>query len=96
MSRIDRLKEYAKMAGPKGAGRDMANIDYSDRAEANSQLAPRAGDKMKLQKTGKKVELRDTSMAPKTSRKVDNVMKAAKDDVNHVGSSFMKSIRREA
>jgi hypothetical protein len=44
MSRQDRVKEYANpQHGPQGAGRDQKNLDaWSDRAEENSQLAPRA------------------------------------------------------
>jgi hypothetical protein len=99
MTRISRLKEYAKPLSPQnwqGCSRDQNYIDrWSDRAEANSQLAPRASDKMRLQKTGKRVELRDSSAAPKVSRKIDNVMKAAKADVNHVGSLYMRNVRRE-
>jgi hypothetical protein len=98
MTRISRLKEYAAMKGPAGESNDVADLNYwSRRAEANSD-----GDKhrasdgpMKLQKTGKRMALRDTASAPKSSRKVDNVVKAAKADVNHVGSLYMRNVRRE-
>ncbi len=98
MSRLDRLKEYAKptRAGNwQGAGRDQANIDrWTDRAADNSKIAPRATDKaMELPATGKRQELRDTSMSPRTSRQIDARM-AGKDDPNHFGSDYMKSIRR--
>jgi hypothetical protein len=102
MSRIDRLKEYAKPLSPQnwqGCSRDQSYIDrWSRRAETLSDGAEhRASDgKMKLQNTGKRVSLRDTSMQPKVSRKADAAMKAGRDDVNHYGSSYLKSIRREA
>jgi len=93
MTRIDRLKSYQKMEGPKGAGRDMANIDYwSNRAETNSELAPRASDgPMRLPST--RVSVRDTEMGPKVSRSV-NARMAAKADKNDVGSTFMPNVRR--
>ena len=100
MSRIDRLKEYAKPLRAQnwqGASRDQSNIDrWSGRAEANSQLAPRATDKpMSLPSTGKRVSLRDTNMQPKVNRKADAAMKAAKADPNHLGSLYMRNVRRE-
>jgi hypothetical protein len=100
MSRIDRLKEYARpnrRANWNGAASDQKNIDrWSDRAADNSKIAPRASDgEMKLPATGKQVELRDTSSAPRYSRNADARM-VAKDDVNHVGSSYMRGIRRDA
>jgi hypothetical protein len=69
---------------------------WIDRATENSKISPRASDgKMKLPSTGGKVKTRDTSMSPRTSRKIDAAM-AGKDpdDLNHLGSSYMKSIRR--
>lgn len=99
MSRIDRLKEYsAPMKGPHGAASDEANIDaWSDRATANSKIAPRASDgPMKLLSTGKTMVVRDTGSKPFASRNVDRKM-AGKDDPNNVGSSqFMPGVRREA
>ena len=101
MSRLDRLKEYAKPtreANWQGAGRDQANIDrWSQRATEESKIAPRAsGGEMKLPSTGRKVETRDTAMSPRTSRKVDAAMRG-EGDLNHVGGSdYMNSIRRKA
>ena len=94
MSRIDRLKEYANpMHGPHGAGSDKGNLDYwSERASANSKIAPRAkGGEMKLPST--KVAMRDTSMKPKITHKIDRLM-SGKDDLNHVGGTFMPKVRR--
>jgi len=52
---------------------------------------------MKLPNTGKRVDVRDTTMSPKASRNVDARM-AGKDDLNHEesGSSYMRGIRRNA
>jgi hypothetical protein len=99
MSRISRLKEYAKpTSGPQGATHgDIKRIEpWSDRATANSQLAPRASDgPIKLPDTGK-VTTRDTASKPFASRNVDQAM-AGKGDLNHVGGSdYMKSVRRDA
>lgn len=75
MSSIDRSKEYAKAKGPKGFS-TSENIDYwSKRAEKNSELAPRAQRKMELPLTGKKMELRDTSMRTYEHRKADRKMR---------------------
>ena len=96
MSRIDRLKEYSKpQSGWQGCGRDQANIDrWADRASANSDGDEhRASDgPMKLPST--KINVRDTAMAPRVSRNVERTIKAARADVNHVGSSYMSGIRR--
>lgn len=95
MSLEQRLKGYANpQKGPHGAGRDQANIDYwSDRAKENSAIAPRASDgPMKLPST--KVNARDSEMKPYRSRSVDNAMKEAKADMNDIGSSYMRGIRR--
>jgi hypothetical protein len=100
MSRIERLKQYANPTRPgnwQGAGRDQANIDrWVERASANSDGdRHRAKDgPIDLPATGRRVETRDTGMAPKVSRKVDAAMKAAKGDVNHVGSGYLKNVRR--
>ena len=98
--RIERLKEYAnptRSGNWQGAGRDQANIDrWSRRAEISSdgdQHRASAGP-MKLPPTGRRIETRDTAMRPKVSRSVDAMMKAAKADVNHFGSSYMKGVRR--
>jgi hypothetical protein len=98
---IKRLKEYANPEhGMQGATHGQASRlqPWSQRATENSAVAPRASDgKMKLPSTGGKVKTRDTSMSPITSRKIDKAM-AGKDpdDLNHVGSSYMKSVRRKA
>ena len=94
VSRADRLKSYARMEGPAGAGRDIENVRYwQGRAESNSQLAPRALDgPIRLPST--KVNVRDTAMSALVSRKVDARM-AAKGDLNMVGNSpFMRGVRR--
>jgi hypothetical protein len=95
MSLEQRLKGYANpQKGPHGAGRDQENLDYwSDRAKENSKIAPRASDgEMKLPAT--RVTARDTEMKPYRSRNVDNAMKEAKADLNDVGSSYMRGVRR--
>ena len=98
MSRIDRLKEYADpMKGPHGAASSKENLDeWSARATANSEIAPRASDKpMKLPNSGKAMATRDTAAKPFASRKVDQAM-GGKGDLNHVGSGdYMKNIRRD-
>jgi hypothetical protein len=97
MSRIDRLKEYSKPTkGWQGAGRDQDNIDrWSDRATENSKIAPRASDgEVKLPPTGD-VKMRSTKSAPRTTAEIDAHMRG-KDDLNHAGSDYMKSIRRNA
>jgi hypothetical protein len=100
MSSIDRLKEYQKpnrKGNWNGAASDQANIDrWSARASENSKIAPRASDgEMKLPSTGK-MDVRDTGMGPKVSRKVDARM-AAKQNPNFVGeTSYMRGIRRDA
>jgi len=99
MSRIKRLEEYAKPLRPgnwQGASRDEKNIArWSERASKESKIAPRAKDgPIDLPPTGRRIETRETAMAPKVSRRVDSVMKAAKSDINDVGSSYMKGVRR--
>jgi hypothetical protein len=99
MGRLERLRSYANpMKGPAGAGRDQENLDYwADRANGNSNIAPRASDgPMKLPNTGKRTDLRDTNTAPKVSRNADARMQA-KADTNMVGDSpYMRGIRRNA
>jgi hypothetical protein len=58
-------------------------------------LAPRASDgPVKVPSTGK-ISNRDTEMKPKVTRSVDAIMKAAKSDLNFVGSSpYMPNVRR--
>lgn len=95
MSRIDRLKEYAgKPKGLQGEGRSEKNLKgWSARATENSEIAPRASDgPMELPSTT--VKARDTAMKPKEQRKVDSAM-AGRGDLNHVGGSYMRGIRRD-
>ena len=100
MSRLSRLKEYADpMRGPHGAASSKENLDdWSARATENSKVAPRAkGGKMRLPSTGKAMGTRDTGMRPYAKRAMgDEVIAEAKSDKNNVGSSFMKSVRRDA
>ena len=97
--RQERINGYARAKGPGGEASDQKNLDYwADRATKNSEVAPRASNgAMKLPSTGKRVDVRDTTMSPKASRNVDARM-AAKDDLNHEeeGSSYMRGIRRNA
>lgn len=95
VTRKSRIEAYARMEGPRGAGRDEKNLKvFSDRASLHSELASRASDgPMKLPST--KVNTRDTAMKPYVSRG-GNPREIAKDDLNHDGSNspFMKSVRR--
>ena len=80
----------------QGASRDQGNIDrFSQRATANSELAPRASDgPMKLPST--KVNTRDTSMRPYKSQG-EAMRREAMADRNIEGDSpFMRSVRRQA
>jgi hypothetical protein len=103
MSRIDRLKEHAKPLRKEnwqGCGRDQANITrWSDRAKQNSQLAPRAtgiDETVMPHSTGRQMDVRSTTTAPREARNIDKRM-AAKDDQNFVGdSSYMAGVRRNA
>jgi hypothetical protein len=101
MTRTDRLKEYAKplrAANWQGAGRDQENIDrWSQRAADESKIAPRApGGEMKLPNTGRQMDVRSTTTAPREARNVDKRM-VAKDDMNNVGdSAFLRGVRRQA
>jgi hypothetical protein len=95
MSRIDRLKEYAKQIGPKGAGRDQSNLDYwARRPERNSELAPRArSGEIKLPDTNKP-EMRDSDARPYNARHVSARM-IAKDYLNVIGDSpYLRNVRR--
>jgi hypothetical protein len=91
-----RLKEYAKPLAGKyhGAASWQPNIDaWSERASDNSKIAPRASDgPMVEHDTGKKMEVRDSAMQPKTSRKVDALM-AGKGDLNYSGT-YLPKVRR--
>ena len=102
-NRIERLKEYAKPLRPEnwqGAGRDQANIDrWSARASENSdgdRHRATGTERAEAHDTGKRVESRPTEMGPRVPRKINSVMSDARRDVNHIGSDYMKSIRREA
>jgi hypothetical protein len=103
MSRMDRLKEYAKPLRPQnwqGETNDMANIDrWSGRATANSHLAPRAtgiDETVMPHSTGKSMDMRSTTTAPREARNVDKRM-VAKDDMNNVGDSpYLRGVRRQA
>jgi hypothetical protein len=99
-NRTERLREYAKplrRENWQGAGRDQANIDrWSERASQNCDGADHraSSGEVQLPSTGKRQEVRDTAMSPRTSRKVDAAMRG-KDDLNFVGSSpFMRDVRR--
>ena len=87
MSRVDRLREYAKPLRPEnwqGAGRDQPNIDrWSDRATDNSKLAPRAtgiDETVMPHSTGKSMGMRDTASAPRAARSADRAMVAEEDN----------------
>lgn len=90
MPRQNRLQEYKSMKGPDGASRDPANLKYwSDRAEQNSAVAPRAkGGEMKLPDTD-----RGGGVAWKASHE-GNMRAAGKRDKNDIGSTFMPNVRR--
>lgn len=86
--REDRLKHV--LDGPSGASRDPANLKHwSDRAEGNSKLAPRArSGEMRLPDTDA------PSGTPwKQSHKGD-MRATAKADKNDLGSSHMPGVRR--
>jgi hypothetical protein len=106
-SRLDELKD--PQHGPQGSASWKPNLDYfSERASANSKLAPRASgpvlggpqgthgkDAPKLPSTGGKVALRDTAAKPKVAHRLDRLFAGTDPaDKNNVGSSFMKSVRR--
>jgi hypothetical protein len=101
MSRIDRLKEYEKpLRNWQGETNDKANIDrWSRRATSESRIAPHAtglDETAEAHSTGKRTDLRDTAMSPRTARNADARM-VAKDDKNFVGdSSYMAGVRRNA
>jgi hypothetical protein len=93
-----------------GSASDKENLaEWSARASANSDGADHRAkgpvhggppgthgeDQPSLPST--KVTTRDTAMRPFESRKIDKLMKGEDaGDKNNVGSSFMKSVRREA
>jgi len=92
------LKQYADpKKGSHGAASSKKNLAYwSDRASANSKIAPRASDsQMQLPNNGKTMTLRETGKKPIEQRKIDRLM-AGKDDLNNAGSSYMRGIRRHA
>jgi hypothetical protein len=96
-----RLKAYSRPASKSWwhGEHTPENIErWQARATENSDsYKHRAKDgPMELPDTGKKIELRDTSMKPFRKRSVDAILKDAKSDPNHDGSSFMKEVRRKA
>ena len=99
MGRLDRLKEYAKPPKVEGQGRDMAVVEKWQRyATENSwHGGDRASDgPMRLQNTGK-MATRDTAAKPKIMHRLDRLMSGTDpEDRNNVGSTYMKSVRREA
>ena len=118
MSRTDRLKkEYSNpLHGQRdgkyfGSASDKQNLaEFSARATANSQLAPRAKgpvhggppgthgmDAPKLPSTGE-VKLRSTAAKPKIAHRLDRLMAGTDpgDKNTAGGSSYMRGIRREA
>ena len=109
MSRLERLKEYAKPTRREnwqGAGRDEANISrWSERATENSDGADHRAtgtERAEAHSTGKRVDLRSTKSAPRAdaatdARMVDDARAVAKADTNFVGDlSYMRGIRRNA
>lgn len=84
MSRQDRLKHITD--GPSGSSRDSLKY-WSDRAEENSKIAPRAkGGEVKLPDGG-------TGVAWKDSHK-GNMRATGKADKNHVGGTHLPNVRR--
>jgi hypothetical protein len=112
MSRMDRLKELSNpLHGPQGAGRDQKNLDYwADCATANSKLAPRAtgiDETVMPHSTGKSMDMRSTTTAPREARSADARMvdrednpgdrrKAAKADTNTYDAPYLRGVRRQA
>ncbi|MGM4870665.1 hypothetical protein AB7645_05490 [Bradyrhizobium sp. 956_D2_N1_5] len=100
MGRLERLKEYAnprRRENWDGETCDKANLDrWSERAAENSKLAPRArGGAMKLADTDK-MDLHSTSDAPRRDKDADKRAVAKADTNTDGGSSFMRSVRRQA
>jgi hypothetical protein len=101
-NRTERLREYARPLRKEnwqGAGRDQGNIDrWIARASENSDGADHraSSGEVQLPSTGKRQESRPTKMGPRVPRKINSVMGDARSDVNHFGSDYMKSIRRDA
>jgi hypothetical protein len=103
MSRIERLREYAKPTRRedwRGASRDQSNIDrWSTRASENSDGADHRAtgtERAEAHSTGKRVDLRSTKAEPRTSAEIDARM-AGKNDRNSSDTSpYLPGIRREA
>jgi hypothetical protein len=92
----DRLKQYDRPAKWNGESTEK-NIDkWSERASANSKIAPRAKDgEIDLPST--KVRTRDTAQKPFVKRSAEAMIKAAREDTNNVDSgNYCRGIRREA
>ena len=100
-NRIDRLKEYARPGSPKNWCGESSDPSYlarwSERAHEESDgHKHRASDgPMDLPSTGRKMQMRDTAMRPLV-RDADRVERDARADVNHVGSMYMRNVRRNA
>jgi hypothetical protein len=95
MSRQSRLREYAKPtreANWCGESSESSIDRWSQRAheESDGHRHRAKSGKMELPSTGE-MKLHDTA-APR----VADPRKVAKADLNHEGSSYMKSIRRNA
>ena len=89
-SRLERLRSYKKMEGPKGESHDMRNLDYwSARASENSNMWHRAkGGEVKLPSTGGQWD------APPYRSEGEAMRKTALRDLNHLGSDYEKNVRR--
>ena len=90
-----RLREYSRpqesVSGFSSSKKDMSY--WSKRASDNSETATRATNKaMSLPDTGGKVSNRSTSSPPKGFG--GDPYKKAKADLNSVGSSYMRGVRR--
>jgi hypothetical protein len=111
-NRLERLKGYSKPLRSEnwqGESRQQYIDRWSGRATEESQIAPRASgslatngrpsrdlDPPDLQSTGKQMESRPTTTAPREARNVDKRM-AAEKDLNFVGdSSYMAGVRRNS
>jgi hypothetical protein len=89
-----RLREYERpqnsVSGFSSSKKDLAY--WAKRASDNSETATPASGKMNLHSTGGAPSLRSTSSPPKDFNA--DPYKAAKADLNSVGSSYMRGVRR--
>lgn len=93
VSREDRIAAIRREEGPKGAGRDEANLKYwSDRATKNSEIAPRASDgEMVLSDKGSRPVVKGRYYK---SEGIE-MRSEAKADKNSAGTSpYMPGVRR--